>query len=170
MGVTDLLAAVALPLSGRLFGALDQPGIGSKVLDPGKSIDLVDFIEHDHGKDRPDAMDRSEEHQCVGVMMLRVLKDMTFQTPLEMVDVVDQFEVDFDAPPDIGIGELLGDTLPVTAVGDLPAELGQVVLSIGVLDVAEQIGTLTCEVIPPAEQASMSIKPIHLSSWCHGPC
>jgi len=152
MGVADLLAAVTLSLPGGFFGALDQPGIGSEVLNPGEAVDLVDFIEHDHGEDWPDAMDRSEKHQRVGVMMFGVFQDMAFQAPLEMIDVVDQLEVDFDAPPDIGIGELFGNALSMSAIRDLPAELGQIVLGIGVLDVAEQVGPFTGEVVPPAEQ------------------
>jgi hypothetical protein len=37
-------------LSCRLLGALDQPGIGNKVLDRGKAIDVVDLVEDDQGK------------------------------------------------------------------------------------------------------------------------
>ena len=72
MGVADLLAAVALPFSSGLFGALDEPGIGSEVLDPGEPVDIVDFIEDDQSEDRPDAMDGSEEKQRIGVMMFGI--------------------------------------------------------------------------------------------------
>ena len=152
MSVSDLLAAVALPFPGGLFGAFDEPGIGDEVLDPGKPADIVDFIEDDQGEDRSYAMDGSQEKQGVRVMMFGVSEDMPFEAPFEMVDVVDELEVDLDAPLDIRIKELLGDAIPMTAVGDFSAKLWQIALGIGVLDMSQQVRTTPDKICTPPKQ------------------
>ena len=49
--VADFLVGFAGPLAIGLLDRSHQPGIGAKVLHPGKTPDVVNFIEHDQGQD-----------------------------------------------------------------------------------------------------------------------
>ena len=66
--------------------------------------------------------------------------------------VIDQLHVDGDGAAHGGIAEDLGDSLPMHLAHDLPAELRQVVLGVGVLDVGEEIGSPAHEVGAPAQE------------------
>jgi hypothetical protein len=70
--------------------------------------------------------------------------------------VIDKIEIGLDAPSNDGIGELLCDTFSVDFVRDLFAELGEVALTVGVLDVTEEIGALTHEVVATAQEIASS--------------
>jgi len=66
--------------------------------------------------------------------------------------MADQGEVHFDALLDGWIGEPLSDTASVGFVGNLFADLGKVVLAVGVLNMNQQLGPFPHEVSPTAEQ------------------
>jgi hypothetical protein len=85
-----------------------------------------------------------------------ITKDVSFEIPLDSIEMIDKFEIGFDAPSDDGIGELFGDTLAIDFVGDLFTELGKVTLAVGVLDVAQEIGTLTHEVVTSSKKVTGS--------------
>lgn len=51
--------------------------------------------------------------------------------------MANQGKVDFDTFVHRGLGKALGDPVAVGFVGDLPPNLGQVVLAIGVLDMGQ---------------------------------
>ena len=57
--VADLGAGGAITLAGRLLGALDEPGVGDEVLDPGEAVDLADLVEDDQGEDLSDPRHRA---------------------------------------------------------------------------------------------------------------
>ena len=83
-------------------------------------------------------------------------KDIAFEVPQDAIEVVDELEIGFDVLSDDGIGELLCDAFSVDFVGDLFAELGEVTLAVGVLDVREEVGPLSHEIIAAAEQITSS--------------
>jgi hypothetical protein len=60
--------------------------------------------------------------------------------------VVDEGQVHFDALVHRGLGEALGHPITMGLVGDLLADLGKVILAVGVLDVRKQLGALAHEV------------------------
>jgi hypothetical protein len=66
--------------------------------------------------------------------------------------VVNQGKVDFDTLLHGGIGKPLSDAVAVRFRGDLLADLGQVILAVGVLDMGQQFGPFAPEIDPAPEQ------------------
>jgi len=89
------------------------------------------------------------------------LTDVAFEVPEDSVEMIDELEVGLDTLSNDGIGELPCNTFSVDFVGNLFAELGEVTLAVGVLDVREEIGALMREVVTTPEQITCSTH----SSW-----
>jgi len=68
--------------------------------------------------------------------------------------VVYELDINLDAAAGRWIGEPLGDSDPMDLVGDFLPELGQVILTIGVLDVAQEISPFVNQVGPPSHEVS----------------
>jgi len=92
----------------------------------------------------------------IGVVLSGVTQDVTFKIPFEAVVVIDEIEIGLDASTNDRVGKLLCDTLSMDLVGDLFAELGKVALAVGVLDVGEEISTLSHQVVTTPEQITSS--------------
>lgn len=71
-----------------------------------------------------------------------------------MIKITNQREVDLDALLHGRVGEALGDASPMGLIGDLPADLGQVVLAVGVLHVGQQLRPFAHQAHPPAQQVA----------------
>jgi len=78
--------------------------------------------------------------------------DVQLKPVLQFVQKSDQLEVGFNAHPDIRVGELFSNTDAVLLVGDVRLERLHVVLAVGVLDVAEQLGPFSGQVVASSEQ------------------
>jgi hypothetical protein len=83
------------------------------------------------------ARDGLEQVQGVGIMLFGRGDNGQFQVPQQLVIIVNQGEVDLDAFLDGGIGKPLGDPSAIRLVRDLFADLGQVVLAVGLLDMRQ---------------------------------
>lgn len=152
MDDSDFLAGAAVPLAGRLPGALDQAGVGSEILNSGKTVNVVDLVEDREGKDFPDAVHGSQEMEGGGIVQSGRAEDIVFQGAEETIVMADEIEIEFDAAPDAGIDELLSYSLTVDFVGDVLAELGKIALAVSVLDVSEEIAARSSQVGAPAEK------------------
>jgi hypothetical protein len=160
MDVTDLFTRGTVTLAGGFFSALDEPGIGDEVLNAWESPDVVDLIENDEGEDLADAMYCAKEMEGIGVVPICGTQEIGLEPPYLFVQEIDELEVQLDALADTGVGELLDHPVAVDLVGDLTAELREIALAVGILDVAEQIGPTAYEVGSTSEQISGSA---HLS-------
>src|SRR4030095_16220950 len=120
---TDLATAGAKPLAGRFFGALDEPGIGGEILNPGKAPDVVNLIEQGERENLADAGKRAQALEHLRVMLLGAAHQEELELADELVVVGDQLEIDLDALADAGVGELVGHSLPVGFVKDLAGGL-----------------------------------------------
>jgi len=98
-----------------------------------------------------------------------VTQDVTFEVAVEAAVVIDEIEIGLDASTNDGIGELFCDTLAMDFVGDLFAELGEVTLAVGVLDVTQEIGALSHEVITAAQEIAGGSHTgrVDVSLWDH---
>jgi len=67
--VADLLAAGTVFLTSRFLGAFDQTAIRSKVLHSLEPRDVVDFIEDGQSQHLPDAGDRAQTVEHVGIVL-----------------------------------------------------------------------------------------------------
>ena len=110
----------------------------------------MDLVEGDEAEDLSHPRDTSEQVPGVDVVCFDLLDDVEFEVCKELVVEVKELETDLDAFAYGGIGEVIGDSLPVCLVGDLLLELGEIVLAIGVLDVGEEFGALSHEVVSAA--------------------
>jgi hypothetical protein len=150
--VSDLGVLGAELFSCRLSGAFDEAAVGDKILDPGEAPDVVDFVEEDEAKDLPHPWDTPEQVPAVDIVSLGAFFDVALELTEEVVVEVEQLKIDLDAFANRGIREAVGDSIAVCLEGDLLLELGQVVLTVGVLDVGEEFGALSHEVVSAAQE------------------
>ena len=156
VGVTDFLVGCAMTFPGGFPGRFNETAIGDEVLDCWEAAYVVDFIKDDERENGSDAVDGFQEKKGVGIVFCGVTMDVYFEVPLDSIEMIDEFEISFDALSDGRIGEMLGNTLAMDFIGNLFAELGKVTLAVGVLDVAQEIGTFTHEVVVSAQEIAGS--------------
>ena len=70
MDMADLLAAVAIVVTGRFPGALDQSGVGGEILYPWEAVDGLDLIEQGQGEDFTHPWNGAPPIERVGIMLL----------------------------------------------------------------------------------------------------
>ena len=126
MRVADLRAGGAGAFAAGLFGASDQPSVGREVLDGGETMDVVDLVEDDEGEDLPDAGNGPQAVEGVGVMLPGGAEEVEFQRMQQSVIVIDEGQVDLDAPAHDGVGEMLGHGRAIGCVGEVLLEGGEV--------------------------------------------
>jgi hypothetical protein len=112
----------------------------------------VDLVEEDEAKDPSHPWDAPEQVPGVDIVSFGALLDVALELTEEAVIEVEKLEIDLDAFAHGGIREVLGDSLPVRLAGNLFLELGEVVLAVGVLEVGEELGTLSHEVVSATQQ------------------
>src|SRR5262245_19757418 len=144
--VADLLAGVTIVLPGRLTTALDQTTVGDKVLHAVEAGDVVNLVEDGQGQDLADAGNGAEQVEGVMILLFSLTRDEEFQLVEQLVIEIDQGQVGSNAGLNGRIGEALSHTGAVGSVSDLLANLRQVVLTVGVLDMNQQLGSFTHQV------------------------
>jgi len=154
MGVSDLAARPGRDFSAGLLLAAHDARVGEEILHAWESLDVVDLVEQDEREDLPDAWDRLQEREAVGVVLLGGPAEIEFQGGNLAIVKVDELEVDLDALACTGIVESLGDSESIGLSIDTAFELTEVVLTARVLDVAEELGAFASEVCSSAEQVS----------------
>ena len=152
MRIADLLTRGPMAFAGGFFGAFDEPAVGDEILDAREAVDVVDLVEDDEGEDLPDAVDGLKEIKDVGVVFLGRSDDEEFEIREQGIVVIDKHKIDFDALLHTGMWEAFGDASSVGFVGDLFADVREVVLAVGVLNVAEELGTFAHEMHAAAEK------------------
>ena len=70
----------------------------------------------------------------------------------EAVIEIEKLEIDLDAFAHGGVREVINESLPVCLESDLFLELGQVVLTVSILDVGEELGALSHEVVSATQE------------------
>ena len=106
-------------------------------MDPWEAGDVMHLIQEHETEDLANARDRLEQVQGVGIMLFGRGDNGQLQVPQQLILIVDQGEVHLDVFLDGGIGKPLGDPSAIRLVSDLFADLGQVVLAIGLLDMRQ---------------------------------
>ena len=152
LGVANLLAREPVPLAGRLLSALHQAAVREEVLHAGKAGDVLDLIENDQGQDLADVRDGLQAGEALGIVPLGRAGNIEFHLAQQFVVVVDEGNVHFNRLTHTRIGEVLFHALPIALVRQLPAELGEVLLAVGVLNMGQEFGPLAHQVTATAEQ------------------
>jgi len=150
--VADLRAGGARTLPGRCLGACDQAARGHEILDPWEAGEVMQLIQQHETKDLADTRNCLEHVQGVGIMLRGRLHNGQLQVPQQLVLIVEEGEVHRDAFVDGGIGTPLRDPRPSGLVRALCADLGHVVLAVGVLDLRQQLSAFPHEMYPAPEQ------------------
>jgi hypothetical protein len=114
----------------------------------------MDFIQQHQTQNLTDARNGAQLVERIGIVLLGRFENGQFHIAEQAVVVVNEREIDFDALLHRRIGKPLGDAVAVRLVGNLLANLGQVVLTIGILDVPEQLRALAHQVHPAPEQVT----------------
>ena len=77
--------------------------------------------------------------------------NVEFDFPQELVIVIDEGEIDFNGLPYAGIRKVLFHSLAIRLVRQLFPNLGEVVLTIGIVNVGQEFGAFAYELTPPPE-------------------
>ena len=94
--------------------------------------------EQDKGQDLAAPGDRAETLEDLGVVRLGRLDERELEFSAQRVVGPEQREIHFDAFPDGGLGAPFCHPLSVGVRGDFLADLGQVILTVGLLDMGQQ--------------------------------
>ena len=114
----------------------------------------MNLVEQHEAEDLADTRDRLQQIQRVGVMMLGGFDDGQFQVTQQLIVVGDQGEIDFNAFLHGRIGTALSDPVTVGFRGDLFANGGQIVLTVGILYVGQEFTTFASQMHAASEQVT----------------
>src|SRR6266851_4603239 len=131
----DLLARSPEPFAARLLGALHQTTRGDEILYARKAGDILNLIQNDQRENLPDPWHRLEASKGLHVVGFGTARNVEFDFPQELVIVIDEGDIDFNGLPYAGIGEVLFHSLAIRLVRQLLPNLGQIVLTIGIVNV-----------------------------------
>jgi len=154
MDVSDFGSAGSESFSRRALLAFHESSIGSEVLDAFEALDLVNFVQHGHGEDFPDAGDGAKPEEVLRVMDLRLLGEEELEVLDEQVVVTCELDIGGDALENGRVRELLGDALSIASIVDASLGGRKVVLVVGVLDVGEKLASLAHQGESATEQIS----------------
>jgi len=139
-GVATLAPGRAIPLASGFSGTLDQRTGSDERLPPGEAVDSVDFIAPPEGQDCADPRDGAEAGAGLGILRLGRGNDMQLERGAQPVGGAEQCEVDGEALLDGRLGKPLRPARPVRLLRKLLAELWEVGLASGSLDMGEPAG------------------------------
>ena len=134
------------------MSTLHQPCVGDEVTDLWEAVDVVDFVEDHQGEDFPDAGNSAKQVNGYGIMFGNLCIDLSFDSEDLLVKGVHECAVHLDSGTNHGVGESVFYTGAIGAAVYALFEGGQVVLSIGVLDVRLELCMLTRKVQPAAKE------------------
>ena len=136
MGVADCGAGGARAFSSGCPGTRDEATGRGKILHPREARDIRDVVEPHEAEARADPRDRWQPLQGGGVMVRGRFDEAEFDVAPQSILEAAEGEIDFNTFLDCRISKTLGDPVAVGFVGDLLADLGQVVLTVGIWDMA----------------------------------
>ncbi len=146
-------AALRLAIGGPV--PLDQAGVGEEVLDPGKAVDGADLVDQRQCQDSADTRDRLQQVECRGVVDLDLLGQEDLQLAEGLLEGIHHGHVDGDGHLDVlVVAEVLEEVVAVRRAVDALADRLEVVLSVGVLDMTEDLGPFAGEEQAPAQQVA----------------
>jgi hypothetical protein len=126
----------------RALLAFHESSIGSEVLDPFEALDFVNFVEHGHGEDFPDAGDGAKPEEVLRVMDFGFSGEEELEVLDEEIVVTGELDIGRDTLENGRVRELLGDALSIASIVDASLGGRKVVLVVGVLDVGEKLASL----------------------------
>lgn len=151
VGVADCVPRCAQAFPPGCFGTLDETTIRGAILHAWEAVHVMDFVAQDEAEDVANAWDGRQEVPCLGIMLFRRFEDKEFEVAEHLIIIGDQSEVDFNGLLNSRVSTPLGDAVTIGFIGDFLADLGQVVLGVGMLDMRSQCSTLAHQVSTASE-------------------
>lgn len=136
--VANLVPRRAQAFAPRFFGTLDKTTRRREILPPWEALNVMDFVEQDETEDFSNTWHRLSEVQRLGIVLFGCFEHKEFEIAEHLVILGEQCEGachSFLASWSI---EPLGDAVPIGFIGDLLADLGPVVLAVGMLDMRQE--------------------------------
>jgi hypothetical protein len=149
VGLADLLAGGAVAFAGGVFGALDEAARGDTCLPPWETAAVMALIPQPEREDFAAAWDRAQPVEGLCIMFLCRPHEIPLEVSQPAVVSIKQGEVQVDARLDSRIGKSCRHPLPVRFVGERCADLREVVLTVGLLDMSPSLGPVAHEMPPP---------------------
>ena len=137
VAVADFLARRAPSRASGFLGTRDQTPRGDNILPPGEAGHVVAFVAPHEAAARAHTGPGLPQLEGGGSMGGGRLDDRAFSVAQQWVVRGDQGQVDCDALVYGGISTAFGHALTVRCVGELLANLGEVVVAIGMLDMGQ---------------------------------
>jgi hypothetical protein len=168
-GMADRRAGDPVACAGRFLGTRAHAAIRDNVLHAREPLHVMDLVEQDHTQDVPDAGYGAQEVQGSRTVLLGSGHEVSRQIAEALVVGAKQGEVHVDALLHGGIGTPLGHAVTGGLLGNLLPDLGQVVLTVGVLDVGQALGPCAREIQAAPEQipGGAPLGRIHLGVGAH---
>jgi hypothetical protein len=112
----------------------------------------MNLIEDDQAEDSSDAGDGSDAEIRICIMNLGDERYFVFQAGKELIIIVQQLEVKFNAFSYALIRESFGYPFSVGFIGDFLSYVWQIVLVIGILDMGKEFCSFSSKMHPSAQQ------------------
>jgi hypothetical protein len=154
IGIAHFRACGPVAFAGRFFGPLAQAAVGDKPLDAGETRDVMELIQQHEAQDCANPGSRLEQVERLGLVLLGGFEEVSLQVAAQLVIVGDQGEVYFHALLHRSIGKPRSDARAVGFGGQLLPNLGEVLLAIGMLDVAQQLRPPPGAIHPAPQQVA----------------
>jgi hypothetical protein len=152
--MADLLARGPIAFAGGFFGPLDQPARGDKLLHAWKAMNIVDLIQPHECAELADPWDRAQAVEGLRLMRLGRPHEIPLEVSQQAVISVDQCEVQVDALLDGRLRKAFGHAIAVRFVGQLLADLGQVILAVRLLEMGQSLGPCAGQMHAAPEEVS----------------
>ena len=119
-----------------------------------KALNVLDLIEQDQGQDLPDPRHGLEPRKSLYVVGLGTARKIEFHLAEQLVIVIKERHIYLYRLADTGIGEMVSHVFAVRFVCESFADLGEIVLTIGIVNVGSEFGALARQVTATTEQVA----------------
>jgi hypothetical protein len=154
VSVPDCLACRAQAFARRFLRTRDQATRGDALLSPWEAINVVDVVEPHEAEDLADTRHRLPQIPGVGVMVFGGLDDRAFSVAKSLVRIGEQGQVDCDALLYGSLSKAFSDAITRGFGGDLLAEFGQVVVTVGLLAMSQPFSACAHQVCAASSEVA----------------
>jgi hypothetical protein len=155
----------------RCLAAVDQAAIGGEVLPAGETVDLLNCVAPHAAEDVPNAGDGVEQRERMRIVVLGRFPEIEFQVLEPCIVIADERSIDCDGFLHRRIMKALRHPVAIGLVGDVLADLGQVVWAMGIVPVRSQLSAFAPQIrtTPPEVTRGAQRSRIDGCLWQHSP-
>ncbi len=149
--MANLFAGGAQPFAVRLLGALHHTAVGHEILYARKARAILNLVQNDQRENLPDSGHGLQPGECLHVMRFGGTRNRAFHLAEQFVIVIDEGDIHFNGLAHTGVREVFLYSLAMGFVRQLLADLGEIGLTTGSVDVRSEFGTFVYQVTAAAE-------------------